>query len=84
MRTTLDINDALLSEAKAMAVREHSSLTRLIEEGLALRLRSARQVTGTRRPALPVYDGAGGLHPAIADPASNRTLLDAADEIGSS
>ena len=41
MRTTLDIDDNLLKEAKQLAAREHTSLTRLIEEGLAARLRSA-------------------------------------------
>lgn len=39
MRTTLNLNNDLLAEAKAFAAREHLSLTRLIEEGLALRLR---------------------------------------------
>ena len=39
MRTTLDINDSLLAKAKAVAAQEHISLTRLIEEGLVLRLR---------------------------------------------
>ncbi|MGH8592037.1 MAG: DUF6364 family protein, partial [Gammaproteobacteria bacterium] len=33
MRTTLDINDALLAKAKAVAAQEQTSLTRLIEEG---------------------------------------------------
>ena len=41
MRTTLDFNDALLAEAKAAAAQEHTSLTRLIDEGLVLRLRPA-------------------------------------------
>lgn len=38
MRTTLDLNDALLIRAKAEAARQRTTLTRLIEEGLALRL----------------------------------------------
>ena len=57
MKTTLDINDLLLAEAKALAAQQRTSLTRLIEEGLRLRLRasgtSARQaspsgIQGTR------------------------------------
>ena len=41
MRTTLNLNNDLLAQAKALAAREQFSLTRLIEEGLALRLRQA-------------------------------------------
>lgn len=36
MRTTLDLNDALLVRAKEFAARERITLTRLIEQGLAL------------------------------------------------
>lgn len=38
MRFTLDLNDDLLAEAKAFAGREKPTLTRLVEEALALRL----------------------------------------------
>lgn len=40
MKTTLDLNDQLLADAKALAARQRTSLTRLIEEGLQLRLRA--------------------------------------------
>lgn len=80
MRTTLDINDALLVRAKAAAARERISLTRLIEEGLALRLRRTSRRVAERTP-LPVYHGTSGLAPGI-DPLRNRSLLDAADAIG--
>jgi hypothetical protein len=79
MRTTLDINDALLAKAKAVAAREHTTLTRLVEEGLTLRLRRAAGESARGRTRLPVYDGKGGLAPTVADPSSNRALLDAAD-----
>ena len=39
MKTTLDLNDQLLVNAKALAAQQKTSLTRLIEEGLQLRLR---------------------------------------------
>jgi hypothetical protein len=39
MKTTLDLTDRLLADAKATAARQRISLTRLIEEGLRLRLR---------------------------------------------
>ena len=79
MKTTLNINDTLVVRAKSAAAREHTSLTRLIEEGLALRLRPALRAGARRTIRLPVYAGKGGLMAAVSDPASNRSLLDAAD-----
>ncbi len=34
MKTTIDISDPLLAEAKAVAAREHRTLRELVEEGL--------------------------------------------------
>jgi hypothetical protein len=80
VRTTLNLNNDLWAKAKAFAVREHLTLTRLIEEGLALRLRLAAKASESSRPLpLPVHHGRGGLTPAVADARSNRQLLDAAD-----
>ena len=81
MRTTLDIDDGLLTKAKTLAAKEHTSLTRLIEQGLALRLRTRVQPSSKQRPALPVYVGKGGLRSTVADALSHRALLDAADEV---
>lgn len=81
MRTTLDIDDGLLVQAKLFAAREHTSLTRLIEESLSQRLRAAHVATsGKERRVLPVYAGRGGLQPTIRNTLSQRALLDAADE----
>ena len=80
MRTTLDINSELLMQAKSFAATAHTSLTRLIEEGLALRLRAAQASTrSTAASGLPIYAGRGGLQPTIHDSLSQRALLDAAD-----
>jgi hypothetical protein len=77
MKTTLDLNDALLTQAKSLAAQQRTSLTRLIEEGLQLRLR-AQQVPA--KPArLPVYRGKGGLVPGLSG-LSNKAMLDAADQ----
>jgi hypothetical protein len=76
MKTTLDLNDALLTRAKAVAAEQHTSLTRLIEEGLQLRLRAQR--APPRPVRLPVYRGRGGLVPGL-DALSNKDLLEAAD-----
>jgi hypothetical protein len=76
MKTTLDLNDALLTEAKALAAQQRTSLTRLIEEGLQLRLHA--QQAPSKSVRLPVYRGKGGLAPGL-DGLSNKALLDAAD-----
>jgi len=81
MRTTLDLDESLLLQAKSLAARERTSLTRLIEESLSLRLRMAQAPGSTTpRPTLPVFAGHGGLRPTIGDTLSQRALLDAADE----
>jgi Family of unknown function (DUF6364) len=80
MKTTLDINDALLANAKSLAAQQRTTLTRLIEEGLQLRLKAQRDTprrAGTYR--LPVFKGSGGLANGI-NPLSNKSLLDAADD----
>jgi hypothetical protein len=76
MKTTLDLNDTLLSEAKALAAQQRITLTRLIEEGLQLRLR--RQKPPSKAVHLPIYKGKGGLVFGL-DGLSNKALLDAAD-----
>lgn len=79
MKTTLDINDALLANAKALAAQQRTSLTRLIEEGLELRLRSSRAAAKVRRRSLPVFKGRGGLVVGV-NPISNKAMLDAAGD----
>jgi hypothetical protein len=78
MKTTLDINDSLLANAKALAAQQRTSLTRLIEEGLQLRLRSSRSSTKVSKRKIPVFKGRGGLVAGL-DPSSNKAMLDAAD-----
>jgi hypothetical protein len=79
MKTTLDINDSLLASAKALAARQRTSLTRLIEEGLQLRLRSARPSAKAGMPRIPVFMGRGGMVAGV-NPVSNKAMLDAADD----
>jgi hypothetical protein len=76
MKTTLNLNDGLLTEAKTLAAQQRTSLTRLIEEGLQLRLRA--QLAPSKPVRLPVYRGRGGLTPGL-DGLSNKALLEAAD-----
>ena len=77
MKTTLDIQDALLAEAEALAARQRLSLTRVVEEGLRLRLREPS--AGPAAPARPMPVAQGqGLAPGLGG-LSTRELLDAAD-----
>jgi hypothetical protein len=79
MKTTLNINDSLLADAKALAARKRTSLTRLIEEGLQLRLRSSRGTGKEAKRKIPVFKGRGGLVAGL-NPRSNKAMLDAADD----
>jgi hypothetical protein len=84
MKTTLDINDQLLVEAKGLAVQQRTTLTRLIEEGLQLRLRAAATSRSARKaaiPQLPVFHGKGGLVAGV-NALSNKAMLDAMESEG--
>ncbi len=60
MKTTLDINDQLLTSAKLLAAQQRTNLTRLIEDGLRMRLREqTARLRGKLR--LHVFKGRGGL-----------------------
>ncbi|MBL8360775.1 MAG: DUF2191 domain-containing protein [Rubrivivax sp.] len=76
MKTTLNLNDQLLADAKALAAQQRMSLTRLIEEGLQMRLRAQAGSTKPVRIRLPVFKGRGGLVKGV-DPLSNKALLEA-------
>ena len=76
MKTTLDLNDQLLANAKALAAQQRTSLTRLIEEGLQLRLRVKAPAAAKARTHLPVFKGCGGLMAGV-NPQSNKALLEA-------
>jgi hypothetical protein len=79
MKTTLDIKDTLLAEAKALAARQRTTLTRLIEEGLQLRLRELPAAKRATRRKLPVFKGRGGLVAGV-NPRSNKSMLEAAGD----
>jgi hypothetical protein len=76
MKTTLNIQDQLLANAKSLAALQQTTLTRLIEEGLAMRLAVPAKKPLPRGIVLPVMKGKGGMRLGI-DPASNRSVLDA-------
>lgn len=82
MKTTLNIHDSLLVEAREVAARRQSSLTRLIEEGLRMRLRAESAKPARQRRAMPVFrspDGRGGLASGL-NGLSTREMLDRIDD----
>ena len=76
MKTTLNLNDRLVTDAKALAARQRTTLTRLIEEGLRLRLRPKPESVSRATVRLPVFEGRGGLVAGV-NPLSNKALLEA-------
>ena len=78
MKTTLDLNDALIARAKALAAKRRTTLTRIVEDGLRLRLQAPRRHAAAVPVRLPVFAGKGGLSAGI-DPGSNKSLLEAAE-----
>jgi hypothetical protein len=82
MKTTLDINDSLLANAKALAAQQQTSLTRLIEEGLQLRLRATQTISKASKRKIPVFAGTPGLRGLVrgVNPVSNKAMLDAIDD----
>ncbi len=80
MRTTLDIDDRLLAQAKSLAAREQTSLTRVVEDSLSNHLKAVEMAKRQpMRVTLPVYKGRGGLQHSVKNPSTNRAMLDAAD-----
>jgi hypothetical protein len=79
MKTTLNLNDQLFADAKALAAQQRTSLTRLIEEGLQLRLRATSNPALLGRVRLPVFKGRGGLVKGV-NALSNKALLLALDD----
>ena len=69
----------MLASAKVLAVQQRTSLTRLIEEGLQLRLRGAAGPAKAPSPRIPVLKGRGGLVAGV-NPLSNKALLGALDD----
>ncbi|MDP3134645.1 MAG: DUF2191 domain-containing protein [Burkholderiaceae bacterium] len=85
MKTTSNLNDALLQTAKAVTARQRIGLTRLLEEGLQMRLRAAHVLpqadAGVRPPVvLPVYAGRSDLAPKLCA-GSTRAWLYALDAV---
>jgi len=78
MRTTIDVDDALLAAAKRLALESGTTLTAVIEDALRERL-ARRRLGGTADDGfrLPVFSG-HGLQPGVDldNSAALRDLMD--------
>jgi hypothetical protein len=79
MRTTINLDDALLTEAKQVAARTGRSLTAVVEDALRESLRR-RHRSVRRAVELPVF-GEGGTQPGVDldDSAALLDLMEQAD-----
>ena len=81
MRTTVRLEEALLSRAKREAARRGVTLTALIEQGLRLAIARPAQLRRAPRVALPVCRRGGGVLPGV-DLDDSAGLADRMDERG--
>ena len=79
MRTTLDLDDAVLREAKKVAAREGKTLTRVVEE--ALRDRVAPRKRSGKRFRLRLLTKKGRLIPGV-DLADRDALYERMEDRG--
>ncbi len=77
MKTTLDLDDALLIEAKHRANLAGSTLKAFVEEALRARLLPSRETANPFKLSLPVVEGTA---PSVVDIADRRQLYDFMDE----
>ena len=74
MRTTIDINDHLLKQARAYAISERKPLKTVVENALRAFLTSPGGVSGDDAPPVPVFQGSG-VQPGV-DLTDNAALED--------
>jgi hypothetical protein len=75
MRTTIDIEDALLQRAKEEAARTNRTLRTVVEDSLRETFSRQESQKSAKRVALPVSDRRGGLCPGV-DLDDSAGLLD--------
>lgn len=76
LRTTVRIDDELLTEAKAYAARHHRSLNSVMEEALRRMLRTALELQ-ERPPVTLTTAPGGGLQPGVdLSPAGIKQFLE--------
>lgn len=76
MRTSLELNDALLAEARRIAAEQHTSFKAVVEDALRFLIASRRQ--GQQGGDWPISQRARPV-PGV-DLASNTSLAEASEE----
>ena len=71
MKTTVEIPDSLLDDARKVAAREGSTVRALVEEGLRKVLADRRQRSGAFRLRKATFGGSG-LQPGVAGASWDR------------
>lgn len=79
MRTTIRMNEDLLTAAKVYAAKLGVSLTTLIEEGLRFRMKISQKNRARKKISLPTFHGKG-LQRKI-NLSSNAELQDVMDHL---
>ncbi|MDP3522373.1 MAG: DUF6364 family protein [Hydrogenophaga sp.] len=84
---TLSLDDEVVRQARIRAIQEGTSVSAQVRDFLQRYANGERSDTllplaASALPPLRVFDGHSGLAAGI-DPTSNRSLLDAADELSS-
>ncbi len=81
MRTTVDLPDDLLAQAKKLAAESHRTLSAVIQDALREALAPRRRPAKLRPVKLITFGGAG-LHPGVEldDAAALLDLMDTAAE----
>lgn len=64
MRTTVNLPEDLLRDAKLAATRSGRSLSDVVEDGVRLLLSRQEHLSAPAQPALPVFGGSG-LRPGV-------------------
>lgn len=77
MKTTIELDDALLAEVRRRAAEEHKTMKAFLEEAILARLRPQPRSRSRYRAELPVVDGD---RPPAVDVADRRALYDLMDD----
>jgi post-segregation antitoxin (ccd killing protein) len=79
MRTTVRLDDNLLTEAKKLAVDTGRTLTQVIEDSLRMSLATRQAIEKAEPIMLHTFQGGNGLQPGV-DLSNNAALQDLMDE----
>lgn len=80
MRTTVRLDESLLTRAKQEARKRGETLTSLMERGLRLVISGSHRHARSARVRLPTSKATGGVRPAV-DLDDTSALLDRLDDI---